>query len=118
MPSGTTGTGLSVTIGGFMRAIGLTAISSSSSSQRYSAWSCLYRVEAVAADRLGQQFGDERLQVGTGRLLELTPAGLVEGGELADADQVAGHGAIGKASEDPRHGGEERMPSISGVLWA
>jgi hypothetical protein len=44
--------GLSGTIGGFMRAIGLTAISFSSSSRRYSAWSCLYRVEAVAADRL------------------------------------------------------------------
>jgi hypothetical protein len=39
--SGTTGTGLSGTIGGFMRAIGLIAISSSSSSQRYSACSCL-----------------------------------------------------------------------------
>jgi hypothetical protein len=39
--SGTTGMGLSGTIGGFMRAIGLTAISSSSSSQRYSACNCL-----------------------------------------------------------------------------
>jgi hypothetical protein len=39
--SGTTGTGLSGTIGGLMRAIGLTAISSSSSSQRSSACSCL-----------------------------------------------------------------------------
>ena len=44
--------GLSGTIGGFLHAIGLTAISSSSSSQRYRAWSCSYRVEAVAADRL------------------------------------------------------------------
>jgi hypothetical protein len=39
--SGTTGMGLSGTTGGFMRAIGLTAISSSSSSQRYSACGCL-----------------------------------------------------------------------------
>jgi hypothetical protein len=44
----------------------------------------------------GQQLGDERLQVGAARLLELAPAGLEEGGELADANQVAGHGAVGE----------------------
>ena len=38
-------------VAGFMRAIGLTAISSSSSSQRYSACSCLKRVDAVAGDQ-------------------------------------------------------------------
>ena len=44
----------------------------------------------------GQQLGDERLQVGAAHLLELAPAGLEEGGELADANQVAGHGAVGE----------------------
>jgi hypothetical protein len=43
-----------------------------------------------------EQVADERLQVRAGGLDQLPAVGLEEGGELADADQVAGHGAVGE----------------------
>jgi hypothetical protein len=52
-------------------------------------------VAAVAADqRLRRPAMNP--QVGAGGLGQLPPVGLEEGGELTDADQVAGHGAIGE----------------------
>jgi hypothetical protein len=44
----------------------------------------------------GEQAGDEGLQVGAGGLGQVSAVGLKEGGEPADADQVAGHGAVGE----------------------
>jgi hypothetical protein len=43
-----------------------------------------------------EQVADECLQVGAGRLLQPTPAGLEEGGELADTDQVARDRTVGE----------------------
>jgi hypothetical protein len=43
-----------------------------------------------------EQVSDERLQVRAGGLGQVPAVGLEEGGELADADQIAGDGAIGE----------------------
>jgi hypothetical protein len=53
-------------------------------------------VDAVAGDQRASRVGDEGLQVGAGGLGQLAAVGLEEGGEPADADQVAGHGAVGE----------------------
>jgi hypothetical protein len=78
------------------------------------------RLELLIAGRggrgrpAGQQLGDERLQVGAGRRLELAPAGLEEGGELTDADQVAGDRAVGEVlgPQVPLEGAAEAEGSL------
>ena len=87
--------GLSGTIGGFMR-------HGVDRDLLFILQPTVQRLELLVAGRggrgrpAGQQLGDERLQVGAGRRLELAPAGLEEGGELTDADQVTGDRAVGE----------------------